>query len=322
MKGSNHILPVNEFLKAWQDVVLLAESSEKSIEPDYKAHRRTDLLNLLKKTLLLSACGLILTMTYIYQSLYTDVGRSLLLLISLAGMYISWLLLLKQMKIQSRYADKICSLFKQNDCNNVLESEGAKLFGIIGWSEIGFGYFSVNVLLLLFSPALVTVIALINIFTLPFTLWSVWYQHSKAKQWCVLCLIVLALLWAIFTADLLFGYLQIREFFLLSSQFSTFNSQFVIMACCYCIAMLIINMLVPKYNTEKTIQSLKQSINSIKADEDVFKAILKKQPFYEIIDCESVIRFGNSNSKLQLTIFSNPYCNPCAVMHKNIEALL
>jgi hypothetical protein len=30
-------------------------------------------------------------------------------------MYIGWLLVLKQMKVQSRYADKICSLFKQKD---------------------------------------------------------------------------------------------------------------------------------------------------------------------------------------------------------------
>ncbi|MDR0573603.1 MAG: DsbA family protein [Tannerella sp.] len=81
-------------------------------------------------------------------------------------------------------------------------------------------------------------------------------------------------------------------------------------------------MLVPKRNTEEAIQLLKQTINSIKADEDVFVAILKKQPFYETGDCDSIIRFGNSNSKLQLTILSNPYCNPCAVMHKNIEALL
>lgn len=92
--------------------------------------------------------------------------------------------------------------------------------------------------------------------------------------------------------------------------------------CCYCIAILGINMLVPKRNTEEAIQLLKQTINSIKADEDVFVAILKKQPFYETGDCDSIIRFGNSNSKLQLTILSNPYCNPCAVMHKNIEALL
>ena len=75
-------------------------------------------------------------------------------------MYISWLLLQKQMHVESRQADKICSLFKQKDCNNVLESESAKLWGNIGWSEIGFGYFLTNVLLLLFVPAMITYIAL------------------------------------------------------------------------------------------------------------------------------------------------------------------
>ncbi|MDR0573604.1 MAG: vitamin K epoxide reductase family protein [Tannerella sp.] len=222
-RGIKHSSPTAKFIEAWSGVVLLAESSGEPIEPDYREHRKIEYINLFKKILFFSALSIIAVIIYIYQSLYTDAGISLLLLINLTGMYISWLLLLKQMKIQSQYADKICSLFKQNDCNNVLESEGSRLFGIIGWSEIGFGYFSVNVLLLLFSPGLVTIIALINIFTLPFTLWSVWYQHSKARQWCVLCLIVLVLLWAVFTANLLFGYLQPEAFSLLNFQLSTFN---------------------------------------------------------------------------------------------------
>ena len=108
--------------------------------------------------------------------LYSNIGVSLLILISLAGVYISWLLTLKQTHVQSQYADKICSLFKQKDCNNVLESKAAKLFGVIGLSEIGLGYFLTNILLLLFIPSLLPYIVLINILTLPFTLWSVWYQ--------------------------------------------------------------------------------------------------------------------------------------------------
>ena len=51
-------------------------------------------------------------------------------------------------------------------------------------------------------------------------------------------------------------------------------------------------------------------------------ALLKKQPFYETDDCDSVIRFGNPNSKLQLTVLNNPYSNTCAGMHKRIEDLL
>ena len=81
-------------------------------------------------------------------------------------------------------------------------------------------------------------------------------------------------------------------------------------------------MLAPTLNADKQIQSLRQSINSLKADEDLFKALLKKQPYYETSDCDSIIRFGNPDSKLRLTILSNPYCNPCAKMHQRIEELL
>jgi len=316
LRGSQHILSVEKFIEAWSGIVLLAESSERSIEPGYKEHRKSELLNNLKKISFFSAIGLIALLVYIYQSFYTNIGISLLLLISLAGIYISRLLLLKQMHVQSQYADKICSLFKQKDCSNILESKAAKLFGIIGLSEIGFGYFSVNALLLLFSPMLLLSIVLINIFTLPFTFWSVWYQWAKAKQWCVLCLIVLVLLWSTFAVSCLFGYIRLPEV----SYQELLNM--IVTGCCYFISILGINILVPKLNTEKATQSLRQSMNSIKANESVFMELLKKQPFYETNDCDSVICFGNPDSKLRITVLSNPYCNPCAMMHKRIEELL
>jgi len=160
-------LPIDKFIESWTGVVLLAEASKKSIEPDYKDHRKAETLKLLKKSALISALCLIAILAYIYNIYYTKLGISLLLLINIVGLNIGWLLLLKQMRIQSRYADKICSLFKQKDCNNVLESKAAKLFGTISLSEIGFGYFSANVLLLLFSPSSLSAIALLNILTLP-----------------------------------------------------------------------------------------------------------------------------------------------------------
>jgi len=85
---------------------------------------------------------------------------------------------------------------------------------------------------------------------------------------------------------------------------------------------LVINTLVPKLNAERLVPILRQAINGLKADEDVFKALLKQQPYYETNDSDSIIRFGNSTSLLQLTILSNPYCNPCSMMHKRIEVLL
>ena len=220
------------------------------------------------------------------------------------------------MQVESQYADKICSLFKQKDCNNILESEAAKIWGIIGWSEIGFGYFLTNVLILLFAPTLILYIAWINIFTLPYAFWSIWHQKTKAKQWCMLCLLVQVCLWAIFIIDCISGYIQVPA---LSFQEVT---NLIVTGSGYCISILCTNMFISNLNSEKSIQSLRQSINSMKADESIFTSLLKQQSFYETNDCDSVIHFGNSDSKLRLTVLSNPYCNPCAKMHKRIEELL
>jgi protein-disulfide isomerase len=66
----------------------------------------------------------------------------------------------------------------------------------------------------------------------------------------------------------------------------------------------------------------------MKANEDVFKTLLKQQPFYETTDSVtqllnySVIHFGNPNAQLKITVFTNPFCNPCAKMHKRVGKLL
>ena len=334
-KGVRHVLPVAKFVNAWTGIVLLAETSEKSIEPDYKKHRKTELANLLKKVTLFSASGLIAVLAYAgnsgilplqilpNQSHYIiNVGVHLLLFVNFAGLYVSWLLLLKQMNAESRYADKICSLFKQKDCNNLLESEAAKLWGLIGWSEIGFGYFLTNVLALLFAPALIEFIALINMLTLPYAFWSVWYQKVKAKQWCVLCLLVQVLLWSIFIIDWIWGYIQLPVPLVVARFDLQSLMTFLFVGSCYTFSMLGINVLVPKFNSEKSVTSLKQSLNSMKADESVFTALLKQQPFYETDSFKSIIHFGNPDSKLRITVIGNPYCNPCAKMYKRVEDLL
>ena len=84
-KGLTHVLPVAKFTEAWSGVVLLVEPSEESIEPDYKEHQKTELLNFFKKGLLTAASIFILLLTYLNRSLFTELGISLLLLINLTG---------------------------------------------------------------------------------------------------------------------------------------------------------------------------------------------------------------------------------------------
>ena len=102
------------------------------------------------------------------------------LILNTLGLYICSLLLLKQNRVESKQANRICSMFNQKTCNRVLDLEVSKIGGVLSWSEIGAGYFISNVFLLLFAPDFYSSLFLINLFALPYTLWSVWYQKFNA----------------------------------------------------------------------------------------------------------------------------------------------
>ncbi|MDR0866090.1 MAG: thioredoxin domain-containing protein [Candidatus Symbiothrix sp.] len=315
--GKKTSIPVADFLQAWTGIILLAEPNSNSIEPEYKEHKKKELLNSIQNYLLLFSGSLLLVLACIKNSLFTNLNLSLLIILNSLGIYVCYLLVQKQLHIHSKYADKICSLFHQSDCNNVLETKAAKLWGVFGWSEIGLGYFSANILLLLFLPYTVSLLAIVNILTLPYSFWSVWYQKFQAKQWCPLCLIVQILLWLIFILNCLFGYIRLPDL-----HSPDCWSDVLFMGCVYAILIFSLNILIPVLSKNRMVESLKQEINSLKANEDVFKVFLKTQPYFEVNKADSQILFGNPNAGLRITILTNPYCNPCAGMHKRVEKFL
>jgi uncharacterized membrane protein len=94
----------------------------------------------------------------------------------------------------------VCQTTAENDCNALLSSKAAKAFGIewLSWSEVGFIYFAGTWLLVLFgarSSFIVTALFVINILSLPYTVYSIYYQARVAKQWCILCCTVQGVLW-------------------------------------------------------------------------------------------------------------------------------
>ncbi len=311
--NSKHIeIETNEFFKIWSGVVLMAQPNEQSIEPNYRYNKRQENICTLVNYTIVAAAASVFLMACLATRIYTHFGMMVLLLLSIVGVYISYLLLLKHLHIHSGYGDKICSLFKQADCNNILESSAAKLFGIVSWSEVGLGYFLSNIIILLFFPQLLEWMVMVNLFALPYTFWSIWYQGVKAKQWCPLCVAVQGLLWLLFVVNLSFGFIRVPTFDLW---------QIIIVACVYFIPLLLIHQTAPLFTNKQRIVQLTQEINSIKANEKVFIALLEEQPHYAISYSDSRVLLGHT-SKLLVTVLTNPHCNPCARMHARIEKLL
>ena len=76
------------------------------------------------------------------------------------------------------------------------------------------------------------------------------------------------------------------------------------------------------YTSENERKEALWKLNSIKADSDVFQTKLQKEEYYRVSDNDSHILWGNKEANIRITIFSNPHCNPCARMHKRVDAML
>lgn len=311
--GETKSITVDEFFIRSNGIVLTCEVDDKSIEPDYIEHKKAELFSIFRNgsiytsLILLSVFGIVLNETYTYIETF------ILLILNIVGGYTGYLLLQKQMNIQNEQADKVCSLIKKGDCNTVLFSPASKWMGMIGWSEIGLGYFIAGLFIILFIPSLIPCLGIISCCALPYTIWSVWYQKFKVKQWCTLCLIVQLLHWLLFATYLMSGDIYISQLFI---------PKFFVVGSIFVISILSINMLIPYFVEKKNLRMVLEKYKGLKINEDVFRAKLTAQRQYSIDTNTSNILFGNKDAKNLITVISNPHCAPCAMMHERINHLM
>jgi uncharacterized membrane protein len=312
--GRDEKVPIDKFKEGCTGAVLIAEPDENTIEPGLNENRRSEMAGTVMTYGLLTAVCVTVIWACVAFRVYADSGLLAALVINLAGVYISYLLLLKQVHFNSQPADKICSMFnKKSDCNSVLESKAAKFMGVIDWSELGFGYFVSNTILVLFAPGLMPYLAMLSAGALGYVVWSVWYQGVKVKQWCPLCLIVQALFVLLFASNMIFGFIEWPSFQ---------PADLLTMALIYAIPFLGVSLLLPVIAESMKMENITYSLNHLKMNEDVFEALLHKQPHYDVDLTASRITFGNPEAEMLVTVVSNPHCNPCSKIHPKIDKLL
>lgn len=312
-QGKSINVEIEHFNEIWSGIVLVAEANEASVEPDYSKHKTEELGKTIRNLLLI-----ILSVTLFYYcviKVYAPFKLEIFIIFffNLIGLYVCTLLLMKQMHIQNNSADKICSLFKKSDCNNILESREAKLGGILSWSELGFGYFVSNLITLLVFPYLINYLAIIGCLPIFFSFWSIWYQKIKVKQWCPLCVCVQIIFWILAVSYWLSDFICFPIWSL--------KNMFII-TCIYILPILITNVICSSLGSRQQSSKIQQQLNYIRMKDEVVTALIKKQVFHKVDHTTSCIKFGNPRAKIEITILTNPHCEPCARMHRRIEKIL
>ncbi len=197
-----------DFNEAWNGVALLAKAEAGASEPDYKKHRLLEIAKVAKKWIFMICVLFLGAVGFIESGLWRHLSTIFLTCVDIAGICITWLLVLKSMKVNSKSADRICGVLEAHGCDTVLEQKASKFFGLFGWSEVGISYFTVSTLVLLIYPQYINWLALANGCCLPFTIWSIWYQKFRIKTWCTLCVTTQCLLWLQFFCYFFGGWWQ------------------------------------------------------------------------------------------------------------------
>lgn len=206
--GAVSTVPLATFEKAWNGIVLLAFPSSASAEPDWRNHRLQEIVASATRWVLgISVLGVI-AYFFVSRGLWRHVSTCLLTVFDCVGIYLSYLLMQKTLGIHTAAGDRVCGVLEKGGCDDVLSLKVSKLFGVISWSEVGMGYFSVSLATLLVFPHLWGALALFNLCCLPYTVWSITYQKFKAKRWCTLCVGVQSTLWLLFFCYLGGGWIR------------------------------------------------------------------------------------------------------------------
>ena len=201
----------------------------------------------------------------------------------------------------------------------VLRSKGAKIFGWIGWSEIGFFYFSGGLIYLFVSligmQGSLEALRAINLIALPYVFYSVFYQWRVMKVWCPLCLIVQGLLFFEFLHFLIvhggpFTVPSLSTISIISAVISfyipvlfwVFSKKLIVKA--------------------REGQILKKEFFKLKHNTEIFNNVLTQQKKVTLPSEDLGIIIGRSDSTNNLLMISNPACIACQFAHKSVTELL
>jgi protein-disulfide isomerase/uncharacterized membrane protein len=307
-----------DFFIHWDGVVVMAEKKESWVHELNNAWLQKEN----KQRAAISGTLIILVVFIIVASLSVlNWIQALMFLISITGVFVSWMIVSKELGIENKIADQVCG--KDANCNSVIHSKQAKLPFGIGWSDAGIIYFSFLLMALLISSftgnndELYILLSVLATCAIPITLLSVYYQWRVIKKWCRLCLITVGLLWAQFFVllpELLSavrgGVINITFNNILLSSFLLF---FTAAACLWLKPLL-------KENNKLEAENFKSK--RFKNNPEVFKALLEKQRRIDVNPDGLGILLGNPLAKNIIIKVCNPYCGPCAKAHPVIDKLL
>lgn len=301
---------LKDFEKKWTGVALLVETNEKSGEEGYEKKRKHELFIEYSNYLVWLLIGVMLVVPV---ALFPVYFLPFYFLKTFGGTF-CFLLLQRQFGTSGKAVASFCAMGSKSNCDAVIHSAGAKLFGIVSLSELGMIYFVGGLLSIILSSLVVIPIngfvSVLGIALLPFTLVSIYYQRRVVKAWCPLCLAVMLIVWL--EALALYPWIA----------FSFSTTALAISVVSFSLPVVFWLAVRERFIDSFRIPNLERSLSRFTYSDRIFQTLLAVQPTVNLGNFDHEISIGDSNTPVTITLVSNPACGPCAVAHAAVEDLL
>ena len=307
------------FFEKWTGVVLIPFTDERSGDPDYLKHTQEECKEKLINTGIYAGIFVGIFLLFI-QILLSHPHEFLIWLPVFLVKIIALFVVLQILKIElgesNSFITKVC---KTTDCGKVLHSKASKLFSWLSMGDLGVIYFGMGTFLLMIAPfinelaSIVYLLFFLNLFTLPYTIFSISYQRFILKTWCPFCLMIMGILWVEFFFGLTVAW---TEIFPLSAFMLLL---FGLVAIATSIGWVVLKTILNKANLS---ESMRKYVNIIKKDTKLFKAVLSTENYIQEFISNTEIVLGNKEAENVLIAVISPYCPSCAVLYQSIKIFL
>jgi uncharacterized membrane protein len=306
-----------DYLERCSGAVILINPDERSGEKDYRSKWQNELIsNAILPVTILAFLLLIIfgsVSSFISGEPLSDKISLLLFLSKSTGILLSVLLILHEFEVHMLLTDKLCHLNKATNCNTVLNDKASKVFGWFGWADVGFVYFTGGFLFLLLNlnEQSLSLLAILSALSVPYPLFSIYYQGFVLKKWCPMCLGIQLIL--------------IIEFILLLPLFSQFSFAFNTLSNLFLIFLFtgIIYTLFILFTREKMSNEMHYyKYLGFKKNPDILRTLMYDQMHYDILVTETSLVFGDKDAKLKITAFLSLHCSHCARAFEKIRYML
>jgi thiol-disulfide isomerase/thioredoxin len=291
--------------KRWNNIVLLVEKSE-YVSTNLNKHKFGWVLPFL--------CLVIFLITLIpFQS---NFQLKLFFIFPIIGILFSVAALKDLFGAKSELINNFCNITSSTSCSSIVGSDKWKIFRYINFSDLAIVFFSSQFFGLLISLIArntfdyFTIQSILIFGSIPVLLLSLYFQKFVEKKWCPICLVIISII------ILEMGYFLLLSPFNYCLSFQSLLTYILIFA----IVSLGWNFLKKLLNEQKDLKENQLKSNRFLRNYEVFKNTLLSKEKTEVL--LSPIILGNPESRLIITMITNPFCGYCKSVHEMLENIL